>query len=174
MKQFWKEFRDFIARGNLVEIAVAFVMGAAFGAVVNSFIFDIVMPPIGKLVGNVDFSNLFVVLGPEKYPSAEAARAAGAPAIYYGRFINNLVNFLIIASRHVPPFAGGHADAETEGSPCSHHEGMPLLQDPNPHRSSPLPQLHFSARLVLAQKQNGLAVVGAGEDHEGVGCILGG
>jgi large conductance mechanosensitive channel len=97
MKQFWKEFRDFIARGNLVEIAVAFVMGAAFGAVVNSFIFDIVMPLIGKLVGNVDFSNLFVVLGPEKYPSAEAARAAGAPAIYYGRFINNLVNFLIIA-----------------------------------------------------------------------------
>ncbi|MBC7221745.1 large conductance mechanosensitive channel protein MscL [Candidatus Bipolaricaulota bacterium] len=97
MKQFWKEFRDFIARGNLVEIAVAFVMGAAFGAVVNSFIFDIVMPPIGKLVGNVDFSNLFVVLGPEKYSSAEAARQAGAPAIYYGRFINNLVNFLIIA-----------------------------------------------------------------------------
>lgn len=97
MKQFWKEFRDFIARGNLVEIAVAFVMGAAFGAVVNSFIFDIVMPPIGKLVGNVDFSNLFVVLGPEKYSSAEAARQAGAPAIYYGRFINNLINFLIIA-----------------------------------------------------------------------------
>ena len=97
MKQFWKEFRDFIVRGNLVEIAVAFVMGAAFGAVVNSFIFDIIMPPLGKLVGNVDFSNLFVVLGPEKYSSAEAARAAGAPAIYYGRFINNLVNFLVIA-----------------------------------------------------------------------------
>ncbi len=97
MKQFWKEFRDFIARGNLVEIAVAFVMGAAFGAVVNSFIFDIVMPPIGKLVGNVDFSSLFVVLGPEKYPSAEAARQAGAPAIYYGRFINNIINFLIVA-----------------------------------------------------------------------------
>jgi len=80
-----------------VEIAVAFVLGAAFGAVVNSFIFDIVMPPIGKLVGNVDFSDLLVVLGPERYPSAEAARAAGAPAIYYGRFINNLVNFLIVA-----------------------------------------------------------------------------
>lgn len=99
MKKFWQDFRDFIARGNLVEIAVAFVMGVAFGAVVNSFIFDIVMPPIGKLVGNVDFSNLFVVLGPEpeKYPSAEAARQAGAPAIYYGRFINHLINFLIIA-----------------------------------------------------------------------------
>lgn len=97
MRAFWQDFRDFIARGNLVEIAVAFVMGVAFGAVVNSFIFDIVMPPIGKLVGNVDFSNLFVVLGPEKYPSAEAARQAGAPAIYYGRFINHLINFLIVA-----------------------------------------------------------------------------
>lgn len=97
MRGFWRDFRDFITRGNLVEIAVAFVMGAAFGAVVSSFIFDIVMPPIGKLVGNVDFANLFVVLGPEKYPSAEAARQAGAPAIYYGRFINNLINFLIIA-----------------------------------------------------------------------------
>lgn len=97
MQGFWRDFRDFIMRGNLVEIAVAFVMGAAFGAVVSSFIFDIVMPPIGKLVGNVDFANLFVVLGPEKYPSAEAARQAGAPAIYYGRFINNLINFLIIA-----------------------------------------------------------------------------
>jgi large conductance mechanosensitive channel len=61
------------------------------------FIFDIVMPPIGKLVGTRDFSNLFVVLGPEKYPSAEAARQAGAPAIYYGRLLNNLLNFLIIA-----------------------------------------------------------------------------
>ncbi|MCS7239803.1 MAG: large conductance mechanosensitive channel protein MscL [Candidatus Bipolaricaulota bacterium] len=97
MKRFFQDFRDFISRGNLVEIAVAFVLGAAFGAVVNSFIFDVVMPPIGKLVGNVDFSNLFVVLGPEKYPSAEAARQAGAPAIYYGRFINNFVNFLVIA-----------------------------------------------------------------------------
>lgn len=97
MSGFWKDFRAFITRGNLVEIAVAFVMGAAFGALVNSFIFDIVMPPIGKLVGNVDFSNLFVVLGPENYPSAEAARQAGAAAIYYGRFVNTLINFLIIA-----------------------------------------------------------------------------
>lgn len=97
MARFFQDFRDFLARGNLVEIAVAFVMGAAFGAVVNSFIFDIVMPPLGKLVGNTDFSSLFVVLGPETYPSAEAARLAGAPALYYGRFVNHLVNFLILA-----------------------------------------------------------------------------
>ncbi|MCR4391226.1 MAG: large conductance mechanosensitive channel protein MscL [Candidatus Acetothermia bacterium] len=93
----WKEFRDFIAKGNLVEIAVAFIMGAAFGAVVRSFVFDLVMPVIGKLVGNVDFSNLFVVLTGESYPSAAAARAAGAAAIYWGEFVNALINFLIIA-----------------------------------------------------------------------------
>lgn len=93
----WKEFRDFIAKGNLVEIAVAFIMGAAFGAVVRSFVFDLIMPIIGKLVGNVDFSNLFVVLTGESYPSAQAARDAGAAAIYYGAFINTLINFLIIA-----------------------------------------------------------------------------
>lgn len=93
----WKEFRDFIARGNLVEIAVAFIIGAAFGAVVRAFIFDLIMPVIGKLVGNVDFSNLFVVLTGTTYESAAAARAAGAAAIYYGEFVNTVINFLVIA-----------------------------------------------------------------------------
>jgi len=93
----WKEFRDFIAKGNLVEIAVAFIIGAAFGAVVRSFVFDLIMPVIGKLVGNVDFSNLFVVLTGTAYQSAAAARAAGAAAIYYGEFINTVINFFVIA-----------------------------------------------------------------------------
>jgi large conductance mechanosensitive channel len=93
----WKEFRDFITKGNLVEIAVAFIMGAAFGALVKSFVYDIVMPPIGKLVGNVDFSSLYLNLSGQSYPSAQAAREAGAAAIYYGSFINAFTNFLIIA-----------------------------------------------------------------------------
>ncbi|MFH1609695.1 MAG: large conductance mechanosensitive channel protein MscL [Candidatus Bipolaricaulota bacterium] len=93
----WKEFRDFIAKGNLVEIAVAFIIGAAFGAVVRSFVFDLIMPVIGKLVGNVDFSNLFVVLTGKTYESAAAARAAGAAAIYWGEFVNAVINFLVIA-----------------------------------------------------------------------------
>lgn len=92
-----REFKDFITKGNLVEIAVAFIMGVAFGAVVRSFIFDLIMPVIGKLVGNVDFSNLFLALDGGKYPSAQAARAVGAPAIYYGEFLNNVINFLVIA-----------------------------------------------------------------------------
>lgn len=93
----FKEFKAFIMKGNLVQIAVAFIIGAAFGRVVSSFVNDLIMPIIGKLVGNVDFTNLYVNLSSKVYPSAAAARADGAPAIYYGTFINTVVDFLIIA-----------------------------------------------------------------------------
>jgi len=93
----WKEFRDFITKGNLVEIAVAFVVGAAFGALVKSFLDDLIMPLVGKAAGNVDFANLYINLSGQSYASATAARQAGAAAIYYGSFINVLVMFLIVA-----------------------------------------------------------------------------
>ncbi len=93
----WKDFRDFIKRGNLVQLAVAFVMGAAFGTVVSSLVNDLIMPIIGKLIGNVDFANLYVNLSGTTYESASAARQAGAAAIYYGAFVNTLINFLVIA-----------------------------------------------------------------------------
>ena len=92
-----KEFRDFITKGNLVQIAVAFIIGAAFGLLVKSFVNDLIMPIIGKLVGNVDFSNLYINLSGGSYVSAAAAREAGAAAIYYGAFINVLISFLVIA-----------------------------------------------------------------------------
>lgn len=93
----WKDFREFIKKGNLVQLAVAFVMGAAFGTVVSSFVNDLIMPIIGKLIGNVDFANLYINLSGATYESASAARAAGAAAIYYGAFVNTLINFLVIA-----------------------------------------------------------------------------
>jgi len=93
----WKDFKAFITKGNLVDIAVAFVMGVAFGTLVKAFLDDLVMPLVGKLVGNVDFANLYVNLSGQAYPSAQAARQAGAPALYYGAFINVLINFLVIA-----------------------------------------------------------------------------
>jgi large conductance mechanosensitive channel len=93
----WKDFREFIKKGNLVQLAVAFVMGAAFGTVVSSFVNDLIMPIIGKLIGNVDFANLYINLSGRTYESASAARAAGAAAIYYGAFVNTLINFLVIA-----------------------------------------------------------------------------
>jgi len=91
-----KGFRDFIAKGNLVQLAVAFVMGVAFGGLVSSFVNDLVMPIIGKLVGNVDFANLYINLSGQTYGSAGAAREAGAAAIYYGAFVNTLISFLVI------------------------------------------------------------------------------
>lgn len=93
-----KEFRDFILKGNLLQLAVAFIVGAAFGTVVKSFIDDLIMPIIGKLIGNVDFANLYVNLSGEIYESAAAAREAGAAAIYYGAFVNAVLTFLIVAS----------------------------------------------------------------------------
>ncbi len=91
------EFKAFMMRGNVVDLAVAVVIGAAFGAIVTSFVNDMLMPPIGLLLGRVNFSDLFVTLGPQSYPTLAAAKAAGAATINYGIFINAILNFLIIA-----------------------------------------------------------------------------
>jgi large conductance mechanosensitive channel len=91
------EFKQFIARGSVFDLAVGIVIGAAFTSVVNSLVNDILMPPIGRATGNVDFSNLYVNLGPEEYASLAAAQEAGAPTINYGIFLNNVISFLIVA-----------------------------------------------------------------------------
>lgn len=98
----WQEFKKFILRGNVLDLAVGIVVGSAFTGVVKSFVDDVLMPPIGLLLGSVDFSNLFVVLKkgteqPGPYASLEAAKAAGAVTWRYGLFITTVVNFLIIA-----------------------------------------------------------------------------
>lgn len=91
-----REFREFIMRGNVVDLAVGVVIGVAFGAVVTSFVNDILMPPIGMLTGQLDFSNLFINLSNESYPSLAAAKAAGAPTLNYGLFINTIINLVIV------------------------------------------------------------------------------
>jgi large conductance mechanosensitive channel len=93
----YKEFREFIMRGNVVDLAVGVVIGVAFGKIVTSFVEDVLMPPIGLLLGGVDFSNLFINLSGKDYPSIAAAKAAGAATLNYGIFFNNILNFLIIA-----------------------------------------------------------------------------
>jgi len=93
----WKEFREFALKGNAVDLAIGVIIGAAFGAVVASLVKDVIMPPIGLALGGVDFSNLFVVLGPGSYPSLKAAQEAGAATLNYGVFINALINFFIVA-----------------------------------------------------------------------------
>jgi large conductance mechanosensitive channel len=93
----FKEFREFIMRGNVVDLAIAVVIGAAFGKIITSFVEDVLMPPIGLALGNVDFSNLFINLSGKDYPSVAAAKAAGAATLNYGMFFNHIINFLIIA-----------------------------------------------------------------------------
>jgi large conductance mechanosensitive channel len=92
-----QEFRKFIARGNVIDLAVGIVIGAAFTSVVKSFVDDILMPPIGRLTGGVDFSNLFINLSGGHYDSLADAKTAGAATINYGLFFNNVLAFLIVA-----------------------------------------------------------------------------
>lgn len=92
-----KEFKEFIMRGNVVDMAVGIILGVAFGAVVNSLVSDILMPPIGLALGNMDFSNLFINLSGNSDTSLAEAKAAGAAVIAYGVFINVIINFIIVA-----------------------------------------------------------------------------
>lgn len=92
-----KEFRDFIARGNVIDLAVAVVIGAAFGKIITSLVDGVIMPPIGLLLGKVDFSNLLIDLSGQHPASVVAAKAAGQPVIAYGALINDIISFLIIA-----------------------------------------------------------------------------
>jgi large conductance mechanosensitive channel len=93
-----KEFKEFAMRGNVMDMAVGIIIGAAFGKIVSSLVNDIIMPPVGLLMGNVDFSNLFINLDMgSTYPSLAAAQEAGAPIIKYGLFINTVLDFVIVA-----------------------------------------------------------------------------
>ena len=92
-----KEFKEFAVKGNVVDMAVGIIIGGAFGTIVKSLVSDVIMPPIGLLLGGVDFSNLYIVLGGGEYESLEAAKEAGAATINYGVFFNNVISFLIVA-----------------------------------------------------------------------------
>lgn len=92
-----KEFKEFAVKGNMIDMAIGIVIGAAFGTVIKSLVDDIIMPVVGMLTGGVDFSNLFILLGEGSYETLEAAKAAGVATVNYGLFINALVAFLIIA-----------------------------------------------------------------------------
>ena len=94
----WKEFKEFIMHGNVIDLAVGIIIGSAFGGIITSLVNDIIMPPIGLLLGRINFTDLFVNLTPDKSAaSLKAAKDLGAATINYGQFINTLINFLIIA-----------------------------------------------------------------------------
>jgi large conductance mechanosensitive channel len=113
-----KQFKEFIARGNVAELAVGVIIGAAFGKIVSSFVGDVLMPPIGLLLGKAEVGSLFVNLSGQHYSSVAAAKAAGAPTLNYGAFLQAIVDFLIVAfavfvlikqvNRLFPPAAPAH------------------------------------------------------------------
>ena len=120
----FKEFKEFAMRGNVVDLAVGVIIGAAFGKIVNSFVADIMMPPLGLLLGQVDFSNLFINLSGKPLASLAEAKTAGVPTINYGFFINQVIDFLIVAfaifdrkRRRLLDFAHGPKSRELTLSP---------------------------------------------------------
>ena len=92
-----QDFKTFIMKGNVLDLAVAVIIGVAFGAIVTSLVNDVIMPPIGMLLGNIDFKDLFISLNGQSYPTLAAAKTAAAPVIAYGQFLNTVINFLIVA-----------------------------------------------------------------------------
>ncbi len=93
----FKEFKEFAVKGNVIDMAVGIIIGAAFGKIISSFVNDILMPPIGLLMGKVDFSSLFINLSGKPFDSLASAKAAGAATINYGLFVNSLIDFIIVA-----------------------------------------------------------------------------
>ena len=138
------EFKAFLMRGNVVDLAVAVVIGAAFGAIVTSFVSDILMPPIGLVLGRVSFADLFVSLSGQSYPTLAAAKAAGAPTINYGVFLNAIINFVIIGFavflllRQVNRFAARPAAAPTTKECAFCASMIPLKAKRCPHCTSEL------------------------------------
>lgn len=144
----WKEFRDFALHGNVVDLAVGFIMGAAFGKIVTSLVNDVLMPPLGLVLGKVDFSNLFISLSGTHYDFLADAKAAGAATINYGSFINNVIEFIIVAfavfllikqiNRLMPkPAPAAAAPAMKECAFCL--SSIPAAATRCPHCTSQLP-----------------------------------
>src|SRR5262245_35953709 len=141
-----KEFRTFIMRGNVLDLAVGVVIGAAFGKIVTSFVSDMLMPPVGLVLGRVDFANLFVNLSGQPFPTIAAAKAAGAPTLNYGLFLNAVVDFLIVALviflivREVNRWRGPEPAAPPVTRECPFcATGIPLRARRCPHCTSEVP-----------------------------------
>ena len=148
-----KEFREFIMRGNVLDLAVAVIIGAAFGKVITSAVSDVIMPPIGLLLGGVDFSNLFINLSGGAVASLDEARKAGAPVIAYGVFLNAVIDFLIVAAGDLPggPRSQPAAAAARAAGGRADDQGMPALPVVDPDQGDTLRPLHLTARRVGAR-----------------------
>ena len=127
------EFKQFAMRGNVVDMAVGIIIGGAFGKIISSFVADVIMPPIGLLMGNVDFSQLFINLSDVSYETLAAAKEAGAPTINYGVFLNTVLDFLIVAFAIFMVIRGMNKmkkqEEEKPAEPAKPSEEVQLLTD---------------------------------------------
>jgi len=140
-----KDFRAFIVRGNVLDLAVAVIIGAAFGQIVSSLVNDIIMPPVGLLLGNVDFSSLYLNLSPTQYPTFADALAAGAPTINYGAFISTVIDFLIVSGMiFLIVRAVQRLESLRAAESTSNDQGLPPLHFDNPSQGNQVPLLHLA------------------------------
>ena len=146
-----KEFRDFVARGNVMDLAVGVIMGAAFGRIVTTLVEGVIMPPLGLLLGRTDFSGLFLVLdSAQGIPMSLAdAKTKGIPVIAYGQFINDIVSFLIVALAVfllVKQVNRIKMASRTPGARCrADDQGLPVLRVTDPDSRITVPELHLAA-----------------------------
>lgn len=142
----WNDFRAFIMRGNVVDLAIGVIIGAAFGRIVSSLVSDIIMPPIGLILGEVDFSSIFITLSSHHYDTIAAAKAAGAPTINIGVFVNAVIDFIIVAlvvflvMRYVNKMLPKPPPAEPTTKDCPYCiSAIPLAATRCPNCTSQLP-----------------------------------
>ncbi|MGA2262971.1 MAG: large conductance mechanosensitive channel protein MscL [Acidobacteriota bacterium] len=141
----FKEFKEFAVKGNVLDMAVGIVMGVAFGKIITSFVNDVIMPPIGLLLGNVDFSSLFINLSGHPYQTIAEAKAAGAATVNYGVFFNTILDFLIVALvmflmiRQINRLKKAPAPAPVSTKECGHcFSTIPIKATRCPHCTSDL------------------------------------
>ena len=148
-----KEFKEFALKGNMMDLAVGIIIGGAFGKIISSLVNDIIMPLIGLLIGKMDFTNLFAVLGDGSYVTLADAQAAGALTLNYGLFINNIIDFIVIAFSIFLVVKKNEQHAKKRGSACSgNDEAVSLLfwgSSPGCHSLSPL---YIPAELEFIKK----------------------
>ncbi len=142
----WNDFRAFVMRGNVVDLAIGVIIGAAFGRIVSSLVSDIIMPPIGLILGEVDFSSIFITLSSHHYDTIAAAKAAGAPTINIGVFVNAVIDFIIVAlvvflvMRYVNKMLPKPPPAEPTTKDCPYCiSAIPLAATRCPNCTSELP-----------------------------------
>ncbi len=141
----FKEFKEFAMKGNVLDMAVGIIIGAAFGKIITSFVSDILMPPLGLLLGKMDFSSMFINLSGQSYPTIAAAKTAGAATLNYGIFINTIIDFLIVAFAIFLLIRQVNKMKRAAGCSRVHDKRLPVLRLGHTDSGQTVPSLYVAA-----------------------------